>query len=115
VTLTGVQVLRSGKRGIPTALLLTFSGALNSAVVDEPTHYHVYTCARPKPHHRRQLLVNVLAANYDSSRFQATLKIGKVKNRKTLGTLEILGLVDMFGRPGGNTDVSVSLQSRRHR
>jgi hypothetical protein len=44
-----------------------------------------------------------------------SLKIGKAKNRKTLGTLEILGLADLLGRLGGNTDVSVNLQSRpRH-
>jgi hypothetical protein len=112
VLLPPVQVIRSGKRGIPTALVLTFNGPLNAAVASTPTHYKVYTRDQQKHVRKRQLLVNVLGARYDASRFQVTLTIGKAKNRKTLGTLEILGLTDLLGRPGGNTDVSVNLQSK---
>jgi hypothetical protein len=113
VVLTRVQVLRSGRRGIPRALVLTFSGALDPTVAANPRHYNVYAGAKPKKHRRRQRLVNVLAAAYDPSRLTVTLRVGKVKNRKTLGTLEVLGLLDSVDRPGGNRDVSVNLQSRR--
>jgi uncharacterized membrane protein len=112
VVLTGTQVQRSGKRGVPVALVLTFSGPLTAGVAATSTHYKVYTRDQQKHVKKRQLLVNVLAASYDRSRFQVTLKIGKAKNRKTLGTLEVLGLMDVFGRPGGNSDVSVNLQSK---
>jgi len=61
----------------------------------------------------RQLLVNVLGATYDPTKHTVTLRLGRAKNHKTLGTLEILGLTDALGQPGGNTDVSVNLQSPR--
>jgi uncharacterized membrane protein len=112
VVLTETQVQRTGKRGIPTAVVLTFSGPLNPAVAATAKHFKIYTRDQQKHVKKRQLLVNVLAASYDRFKFQVTLKIGKAKNRKTLGTLEILGLTDAFGRPGGNTDVSVNLQSK---
>jgi uncharacterized repeat protein (TIGR01451 family) len=122
VVLTGVTVNRTGRRDIPTSLLLQFSGALDAAVAADPQHYHVYTGARPRPHKRRQPLVNVLGVSYDPARQTVLLRVGKVKNRKTLGLLDVQGLIDSLGRPfdgdrngqlGGSADVPVNLRFRR--
>jgi hypothetical protein len=69
-----------------------------------------------------QHLVHVLAAAYDPATSKVTLRIGKVRNRKTLGTLVVAGLFDPLGQsfenglPSNNVAVSVNLQSRtKHR
>jgi hypothetical protein len=117
--LTGVQVLtRGGKRGKPTALVLTFTGALSAAAASDPGHYGVFTGGKIKRKFRKlrqQKLVNVLGASYDPAHQAVVLRLGKVKNRKTQGTLEIDGLADALGRAFDVSAGSVNLKARKQR
>jgi uncharacterized membrane protein len=118
---TGVTVQRVGKRGVPTSIVVAFNGPLDPATANVAGNYNAYVGGKQlhTKKKKRQRLVNVLAASYDPATNTVTLRIGKVKNRKTLGTLELTGLTDALGRPfedgvpGVNVSFTVNLQSKK--
>jgi serine/threonine protein kinase len=117
-----VEVLRSGRRGKPAALRLTFSAALDPASARNLGHYVVLVGFKGKGKKRRPLTVRLLGAVHDPVQFAVTLGLGRIK--KPRGQLQVTGVTDSSGAPfdaardgvsGGTAVVPVDLRPRRQR
>jgi uncharacterized repeat protein (TIGR01451 family) len=106
-----VQVVRGGKQGQVQELVLHFGGALDPASATALGHYTVRLGFTGKGKKRKPITVSVVAAAYDPVHGTVTLRLGKVKGAKLLGTLVLEDLLGLNGVPG-NATLSVDLRPK---
>jgi uncharacterized delta-60 repeat protein len=108
---TGVQVLRSGRRGTVQGLVLSFGEALDPASAQNLAHYALLVPRKGKKHRPR--VVPIRAASYNPANHTVTLTLGKLKSTDRSGMLQVTGVTDLNGDPLAATVFAVDLRPRR--
>jgi uncharacterized repeat protein (TIGR01451 family) len=110
--LESVEVVRGGKQGRAQELVLRFGTALDPGSAASLGHYAIRLGFTGKGKRRKPILAPLLVGAYDPVRGAVTLRLGKVKGPKLLGTLTVEDLLGLDGVLGNVASVSVDLRPK---
>jgi uncharacterized repeat protein (TIGR01451 family) len=115
--LESVQVVRGGKQGQAQELVLLFSAPLDPGSAANLGHYAVRFGFTGTGKKRKAITAPLLGATYDPVRRAVTLRLGKIKGPKYVGTLTVQDVLGLDGVLGNAAAVSVNLRpkpTRKH-
>jgi hypothetical protein len=113
---TSVQVVRTGRAGKATALLLAFNEGLDQSSATNLSHYVINLGFKGKGKHRKPLFVAVNGAAYDPAKNTVTLALGAVRGPKFGGVLQVKGIIDPQGDVlAGTASFPVNLRPKPRR